>query len=143
MEKQLFKNMTQQERLQMLQDNCHDSETGTYTRLLTDEDIAIRKDTLAENYNKVGVLNAELALVKAEYKGKIEPLQREMAIAADEIKSRVTEQSGTLYAFKDEEGGMMGYYDENGDLVNSRRLRPEEKAVKKLFTLSRTGTDAE
>ena len=141
MDKQLFKNHTEAEKKQMLQDNCFDTEVGTYVRPLTEEDIAVRKDTLAENYNKIGTLTAELDMIKSEYKGKIDPLKHEMAIVADEIKSRNTEENGTLYMFKDEDGGMMGYYDEKGELVNSRRLRPDEKQTKGLFELHpKTGT---
>lgn len=142
MQKQLFKDETAEQRLQMLQDNCYDTESGSYVRPLTEDDIAVRKDTLADNYNKIGTLTAELDLIKAEYKGKIEPLKQEMAIVADEIKSRTTEHNGTLYMFKDDESGMMGYYDDKGELVNSRRLRPDEKQTAKLFVHhSKTGTD--
>lgn len=44
-----------------------------------------------------------------------------------EIKTKQTDVDGTLFHMANHDDGMMEIYDQDGDLVSSRRLRPEEK----------------
>lgn len=127
MRKQLFEGKDPKEIRQLLEDNCDAKEDGAYTRSLDEDEVALYKDHLSQAMVELNRYKEELDVIKESYKEKMKPLQLEVQDCLQSIKTRTIEQSGVLYLIADHDEGMMGYYDEKGELVNSRRLRPEEK----------------
>ena len=115
------------EKFRLLKDNCDEAEDKSYVRNLTQEELDIKHEQLADNCIEVNTLNEELKAIKAQYKGKTEPLMAERSQLLRQIKTRQEEASGKLFHFFNHDDGMRYTYDESGDLVESRRLRPEEK----------------
>lgn len=133
MQKNMFdENVSLEDRIRQLRDNADIQENGPYTRSLTQEELDLRRESLADNCIEKTRLEGELKAVKAEFKGKIEPLSVQNALICQEIKTKQAEFDGTTFGFADHENGMMNFYDDRGEWIGSRRLKPEEK--NNLFT---------
>lgn len=126
--------VTPKERLMMLQENAHKVEQTTYQKALSAEELAARREDLADNCIKLNQFEDELKEVKDEFKLKMDPLKTTNKTLLTEIKTKQTTIDGTLFHLANHEDGMMETYSEDGYLVSSRRLRPEEKQPN-LFAL--------
>jgi hypothetical protein len=128
MEKQFMPDITDAgEKLRLLRDNCDDYEETTYVKPLSQEELDIKHEQLADNCIEVNTLEETLKGVKAEFKGKIEPLKSDRSTLLRQIKTRQEEATGKLFHFNNHDEGMRITYDEQGEMVSSRRLRPDEK----------------
>lgn len=125
------------QRLQLLKDNCDDREETTYYKDLSQDDLDIKRESLSDNLVKLSEWEDELTDIKKEHKVKSDPLKVQNKILLTEIKTRKQEVTGVLYHIADHEQVIMETYDEQGEFVSSRRLRPNEKQPK-LFPVSRT-----
>lgn len=118
---------TRQQRISVLQDTAAKTEVGTYIKPLSQDELDLKRESLADNYIKLNDLKEEKAVVDAEFKGKMDPISKSNQILLSEIKSKQTNVSGTLYHLADYDNSMMLTYDEDGEFIGSRRLRPDEK----------------
>jgi hypothetical protein len=125
--KQFMPDVTPKERLMILQENAHKVEQTTYQKALSAEELAARREDLADNCIKLNTLEDELKEVKDGYKLKMDPLKISNKTLLTEIKTKQTTIDGTLFSLSNHEDGMMEVYDNEGYLISSRRLRPEEK----------------
>lgn len=116
-----------EERIAILHDGADKVEQTTYMQALTPEELDAKREELAEKSIKVSDLNDELDEIKSEFKGRIKPLKDEVKHLLGEIKTKQTEKSGVVYHMANHESGMMESYDEKGEFISMRRLRPEEK----------------
>lgn len=119
-----------QERLRLLRDNCETSEETRYIKPLTQEELDQRSESIAITCIEIYKLESELKEVKDEYKDKIDPLKLENKQLCNEFHSRQAEIVGRIFHFADHESGMMNTYDETGEFVSARRLKPEEKQAR-------------
>lgn len=133
--KQLFKDETPQERLRLLRENCDSHEHTTYFKDLTAEEVASKNAQLIDNLILINRETEKVAQVKKEFKLKTDPLVEINKTVLMEVKTGKQEVEGTLFHLANHEEQMMETYDENGYLVRSRRLRPEEKQGR-LFVAS-------
>jgi hypothetical protein len=125
--KQFMPEITTKERLMMLQENAHKVEQTTYQKALSAEELAARREDLADNCIKLNQFEDELKEVKDDFKLKMDPLKTTNKTLLTEIKTKQTTIDGTLFHLANHEDGMMETYDNEGYLIGSRRLRPEEK----------------
>ncbi len=119
--------VTPKERLMILQENAHKVEQTTYQKALSAEELAARREDLADNCIKLNKLEDDLKEVKDSFKLEMDPLKNKNKILLSEIKTKQTTCEGTLFHIGNFEDGMMETYDNEGYLISSRRLRPEEK----------------
>lgn len=127
------------EKLRLLRDNCDEFEETTYVKPLSQEELDVKHEQLADNCIEVNALEETLKGVKAEFKGKIEPMKAERSTLLRQIKTRQEEATGKLFHFNNHDDGMRYTYDENGELVSSRRLRPDEKQKRIPFIAKASG----
>jgi hypothetical protein len=118
---------TPEEKKAMLNHGCRKKEQQDIKKYLTEaEHLQMRKDFMA-NAIKLGKLKDELKTIADDFASRMKPLQ----IVNDELKAKVDkgfeEVPGDVFLFDFQDQGMMGYYDDNGDMISSRRLAPEEK----------------
>lgn len=132
--------MDSKQRLQLLKDNCDSQEETTYYKELTQDDLDVKRETLSDNLVKLSEWEDELSEVKKEHKVKSDPLKTNNKVLLSEIKTRKQEVTGVLYHIADHENGIMETYDEQGEFVSSRRLRPDEKQ-QRLFPLNKASND--
>jgi len=129
MESKIFPGLPPDELKRVLTDNADQVENTTYMKSLTETQLAERREKLVENSIQLGIMEDELDSVKAEYKIKMKPLKLDNANLLTQLKHKQAEVKGFLYHIASHEEGMMGTYDENGELISSRRLRPDEKQL--------------
>lgn len=122
------------ERKMILQQNADSIEQTEYLKPLTQEEMDVKRETLTNNAIKLSELEDAKKEVVQGYKQQMDPLAKANKEILTEIKTRQAKVNGTLYHMANHEEGMMETYDDFGELVFSRRLRPEEKR-QNLFSL--------
>lgn len=132
--------VTPQERLRIMQENAAKVEEKTYQKVLSPDELAARREDLADNCIKLNQFEDELKEVKDEFKLKMDPLKALNKTLLTEIKTKQSSIEGTLYHIPNHEGGMMETFDSEGLLVESRRLRPEEKQGN-VFSIGKAATN--
>lgn len=128
MKQNLFpEGMPAKDRRDNLQAMAHSIENTSYYVNLTQDELDVRREKLTDNFIKISDIKNELDQVTKKLKSEQKPLIEENAELLQNIKTKTEEKSGVLYHVDDQEAGMMNSYDEDGYLVSSRRLRPDEK----------------
>jgi len=118
---------TAKERLMVLQENASKVEQTTYQKSLTAEELAAKREDLADNCIKLNQKEEELNNIKSGFKAEMDPIKLSNKTLLTEIKTKQATIDGTLYHMANHEEGMMETYDNEGLLISTRRLRPEEK----------------
>ena len=129
--------VTPKERLMLLQENASKVEKTTYQKVLSPDELAARREDLADDCIKLNQFEDELKEVKDDFKSKMDPLKSANKIRLTEIKTKQTTVDGTLYHIANHTDSIMETYDDEGIFVSSRRLRPEEKQGT-IFSLGKT-----
>jgi hypothetical protein len=130
MDKYLFQNYFELQRRQMLEDNCYAKENRTYMKDFTEEEMAYMKDNFIADTLQLATMAEELAKIKAEYAEKMKPIAKRVQNLLTDVKlgsRQVTEQ---VFQFDDQEEGIMGSYNGEGELVATRKLLPNERQLK-------------
>ena len=111
----------------------------SYTKNLTDEELAERKD----QYSTIGIKLSEIATKKKEAMERFKAEEKEPTIEAkgllESIKYKSEQIYGKLFLIDDQEAGMMYSFDVTGVCVDARPLTKTEKQTK-LKTL-KAGND--
>lgn len=122
----MFKDRTAAERHEMLDTNCDDIDSVTYMKPFDEDQLRQRKDHLAEILVKITDLENELADYKAEISESLKPLKKESSRLITDIKQKGEVVTEKCYKFLDLEERQVGYYNEDGDLVECRKAYPKE-----------------
>jgi len=117
-------------RRQILRDHSDSSETTKYQKPLSPDELDSKRETLTNNAIELSQHEDELNEIKKEFKAKMDPLRQQNKQLLDQIKTRQETVEGTLYNCANHITGFMETYDENGELISTRKLRPEEKQGK-------------
>lgn len=123
---QFMPDVTPKERTMLLQDNAAKVEVTSYQKVLSPEELADRREDLADNCIKLNQKEDELKVIKDEFKLEMDPLKVKNKLLLTEIKTKQQTIDGTLYHIPDYENRTMDIYDQDGFWIQSRRLRPEE-----------------
>lgn len=116
-----------EERLRILRDSADKVEQTTYEKELTEDELIAKREQFVDNSIAVSKLEDELSEKKKEFKSKIDPLKLINRSLQYEVKTKKTEVKGTIYHLADHGTGYMETYDETGEMIGSRRLRPDER----------------
>lgn len=141
MDKFLGQEIPEQERWKFLQDNADAVEKIGYTHRFTPEELAQKKETLAEVSITINDVEMEKKQVMEEFKERLKPLIEAKHELLDHIKrgSEFVENEECVKILYHEEK-MAGYYNRLGELVYSRPIMPQEMQ-KTIFNINRkTGT---
>ena len=141
MDKFLGQEQPEEDRWQFIQDNADAIEEIGYTHRITPEDLAQKKESLAETSIEINDIEEEKKEVMQEYKKQLEPLLKQKKQLLEHIKKgsefRENEQCAKIL-YHDER--MVGYYNKLGELVYSRPIMPQEMQ-KTIFKTLKTGTN--
>lgn len=141
MKTNLFPELSDKETIaRAVADNADGVETMTFEKRLNEEELAIVKDSFSSDAVELNQLEQELQTIKDEYKLKMKPVKDSMAATLGTLKTRQQTFTGNVYLYADQKSSLMGYYDERGELVHSRRLLPEERQIT-IFSAVRTGSN--
>ena len=124
------------ERLIILQQNADKVEVTTYQKPLSELELSERREILTENSIKLFDLGEQKKEATKEFKDQIEPLRKDNNKLLGEIRTGQASVDGTLFHMANHEESMMEIYDNEGLLVTSRRLKPEEKQGNLLRAVS-------
>ncbi|HYE53699.1 MAG TPA: hypothetical protein VD996_02610 [Chitinophagaceae bacterium] len=127
-------------RLQALKDNCDSKEETEYYKDLTQADLDIKMEALSRNLIFLSEREDELQAIKDEFKMRMAGPKQENKELLQQIKTRKEKVIGTLYHLANLDEGIMETYDERGEFVSSRRLRPGERQSK-LFPLRKAANE--
>jgi len=125
------------ERIMCMQEQAAKIENTSYQKTLTPDELAARREDLADDCIKLNTLEDELKEIKDGYTAKMKPLKEANKTRLTEIKTKQTTVEGNLYHIADHERSMMVTYDVEGLEVSSRRLRPEEKLQGNVFSMAK------
>jgi hypothetical protein len=125
--RQFMPDVSAKERTMLMQENASKVEQTTYQKVLSPDELAARREDLADDCIKLNQFEDELKEVKDDFKTKMDPLKAANKVRLAEIKTKQSTVDGTLYHMADHDNGIMEIYDSEGVFVSSRRLRPEEK----------------
>ena len=122
-------------RVQFLKDNCDKIEEIGYMKRFSSDDLATKKDELAEISIAMADIEEEKKEAMAEFKERLKPLVEERATLLKDIKTKAEFKNEQCYKFVDHDEKMVGYYNSEGELVSARQMRPDEaQTIIKLLT---------
>jgi hypothetical protein len=123
------------ERINVLRNNADKIDNTDYEKELTEDELIAKREEFVDNSIDVSKLEDELAEKKKEFKSKIEPIKLVNRGLQKEIKTKKRWVKGQLFHMANHTDSMMETYDETGEMVSSRRLRPDEKQVRMQVVL--------
>lgn len=129
-----------EQREEILRNSCDQILERSYTRKFDQEEINERRSELANVIIQIADLEQELAEVRADYKGKIKPLQERVSKLRDELKVGGDWIKGDCFKFVDEDEGKVGIYSPEGYLLEQRPMTQDERQ-RNVFRTLRTGTE--
>lgn len=123
----LFENYTDEQRIQMLEDNCDAVVTERYTKRFSGTERNERRKRNAEIDLELAVITEDEKEFKRQIKERKQPLLDEKQRLLDEIKMNGRYVEGRVFKFIDREAKEVGLYDEDGYLVEQRRMTPADR----------------
>jgi hypothetical protein len=142
MDKFLGQDVKEEDRWHFIQDNADAIEEVGYTHRFTPQELAQKKEQLAETSISINDIEVEKKEKMDKYKEQLKPLNEEKQTLLDNIKKGseyVDNEECAKILYHDEK--MVGYYNRLGELVYSRPIMPQEMQ-KTMFSINRkTGTN--
>ena len=136
MEKQLFADYAVEQRKTFLQDNADAVELTSYTRRFSYEELAEFKDklsTVAIDMNSVAIDKKE---AMDDFKLQLKPLTDEHKDLLEKIHNKAELVEEDCFKMISHDEGMVGFYNQIGELVYSRPILPQEKQST-IFNINR------
>ena len=129
-----------------LKDNCDNVEEKGYMKPYTPEELQQRKEELANASIEIAEIEQEAKEAAAHYKGRLKPLKEARANIVSNIKAKAEYVKELCYKFVDQEARETGYYNREGDLIESRpatadEMQPTLFAVRGFNQADKTGTN--
>jgi len=126
MDVKLFETISLKEREQMLKDNCQSIEKKTYSRALDQAEIAKLQTEFAQKAIDLNIAESELKVQRESFKLVSKPIKKDMSDLMQGIRSGSEEVTEEVYLISDMSEKMMGYYNKDGNLIQSRPLMQSE-----------------
>ena len=130
MDKFLGQEQPEEDRWQFIQDNADAIEEIGYTHRFTPEELAQKKESLAETSIEINDIEEELEPLVSKKKQLLEHIKKGSEFRENEQCAKIL--------YHDER--MVGYYNKLGELVYSRPIMPQEMQ-KTIFKNLKTGTN--
>lgn len=139
--KELGKDIPQDRRAAFLNDNCDATQEMTYTRQLTYEELAECREKLTDASIKLADIAEEKKLAMDAFKEEAKPYEEIRTKQIKNLKHKSEVVTGLCYKFIDEETRMVGFYNKEGDLVDSRPAFADELQRNIFQAARKTGTN--
>lgn len=120
-------NLPLDDKVQALEAMAEGKEKMTYTKNLTHEEMDEYRERLSDTLVEIDKHEIDFEVVKQEHRGIIKPLKADVGALLDVIKRRAVDVTEECYLIPDYDSSMMEYYNSEGELIHSRRLKPEER----------------
>lgn len=137
MDLELFKDMTPAERIDMLDAQADEVKEEMYLKPFDNDDVQKNRKRYCQINMQLADIKEQEDAAKASFKEQRDPLKRE----ADQILANLRQGgvyvTGKLYKLIDRNERTVGFYNEDGDLVNQRKALPKELMSQNLFGVIR------
>lgn len=128
-------------RIDFLESNCDKVELKGYMKRFTAEELSRMKEGLSETDIELNDIEEEKKEVMKDFKTRLEPLTDERKRLLKGLKDKAEYVTENCYKFVDMETREVGFYNQDGDLIESRPAYPDE-LQSNIFQLNRkTGTN--
>ena len=142
MDRFLGQNIPEEQRPQFLSDNCDAMEEIGYTCRFSPDELAQKKEELANVSIELKEIEQEKKDAMADFKERMKPYDEERKRLLGELKNKSKFVNEVCYKFIDHDERMVGFYNKLGELVSSRPIMPQEMK-KTTFSINRnTGTES-
>jgi hypothetical protein len=141
MEKSLGKEYAISQREAFLKDNCDAVVEKGYMKRLSPEELQENKEQLSEVAIQINDIELEKKEASAEFKKRLDPLTTERTEILQALKQKAIYKNEQCYKFLDAEDKMVGFYNAEGDLIESRPANAEELQKTIFQPLRKTGTN--
>ena len=108
-------------------------------RQFTPEELLKKKEELSELCISINDVEEEKKAAMEDFNKELKPLLERKKVTLGELKKKAELVSEDCYKFIDPEAREVGFYNQNGDLVESRPAYSEE-LQQTIFQVMRTGT---
>lgn len=122
-----LQSLPKSERLQILQDHADKIETGTYFRKYTEEELNQEREEFTIQCIELDKLEEEKDKIIEEMKVKMKPVKNFITKGLNIIRNKGLTVNETLYSIANHDEGFMESYNEEGELIEKRKLRPDER----------------
>lgn len=135
---QIYGGKTPNEKLELLKANCRSQETENVKIFFSQDDLDEMKSRLSESSIERNALEDELSDIGKGLRGKIKSETKTIKGLLTHLKNKFEYQMQEVFDFDDQENGLMLTYNNQGELINSRRLRPNERQTSIINFKSKT-----
>lgn len=126
MNKQIFQEYDPIERIDMLKTHSDEIEDRYYHKTLTDEEVTKLKSEFAVKNVELSKLEELKKESMDKFKAQMDPIKSKTKEQLMEIRTGRREVNGELYKVIDHDQRMVGWYDKEGNLIESRPATHEE-----------------
>ncbi len=141
MDQKILQSDSHKDRIQYLKDTCVKTETFTYPKQLTDEELELEKHNYTQNAITIEIADKKLQEAKEIHKANTKPVKEDMKTQITKIRSGIEEVTEPVYLLDDQDEGKMGYYNAKGELVYERLLMQDERQLRIVGKNHQTGTE--
>ena len=140
-EKELGKEYSLEEREQFLSNTCDGTEEVSYSRVFTPEELAKQRELLTDASIKLADIDEAKKEAMAEFKEQAKPYTEQRKKAIDALRTKAETVTEVCYKYFDEDTKMVGFYNKEGNLVNSRPAFPNEMQKTMFHVMRKDGTN--
>lgn len=139
--KEIGKEYSLEEREQFLRNTCDGTEEVIYSRAFTPEELAEQRELLTD----ASISLAEIEQAKKDaingFKQRAKPYIDQKNDAIKKLRDKAETVIEDCFKYFDDETNMVGFYNIEGNLVNSRPAFPSEMQKTVFSEIRKTGTD--
>ncbi|MDR1553338.1 MAG: hypothetical protein LBS69_07745 [Prevotellaceae bacterium] len=128
-------------RIDFLESNCDKVEEKGYMKRFGPEQLAQMKENLSETDIQINDVEEEKKETVKDFKARLAPLTGERKRLLKGLKNKAEYVTEKCYKFVDMDDRTVGYYNREGDLIESRPAFPEELQATIFQSGVKTGTD--
>ena len=127
MDKTVFKNLSPEKRLDNFQANADGVEEKTYYEELTAEELIRKRAEFSGKSIDIARIKDRKKEAMDNFKAELKPIEIEASTLLAEIKTGHREKEGKVFKMINLDEGMVGFYTEEGNLIDSRPATMEER----------------
>lgn len=128
----IYGEKSQAERLDLLKANCRTAEKQQVKVFFSEDDLAEMKSRLSEHSIERDKHEDELKEISTCIRAKIKSETKDIKGLLVYLKNKYEYQEQEVFEFDDQEQGLMLTYNSAGELINSRKLRPNERQTRMI-----------
>ena len=134
MDKTMFKNLSHEERLANFQANADGVQERTYYEKLDKEELIRKRAEFSGKSIDIARIKDRKKETMDNFKAELKPIEIEASSLLSEIKTGHREKEGRVFKMINLDNSEVGFYSEEGNLVESRPATLEERTQLSIHT---------